>query len=66
VALVIGGAAAVIHRASQTSDQSFSEAIPDAMTPGKALADRVMLRSSPAVQTCRRLGLPAADYLSYR
>jgi uncharacterized protein (DUF2236 family) len=27
-----------------------------------ALADRVMLRSSPAVQSCRRLGLPA-DYL---
>jgi uncharacterized protein (DUF2236 family) len=27
-----------------------------------ALADRVMLRSSPAVQACRRLGLPV-DYL---
>jgi uncharacterized protein (DUF2236 family) len=30
-----------------------------------ALADRVMLRSSPAVQSCRRLGLPA-DYLYRR
>jgi hypothetical protein len=27
-----------------------------------ALADRVVLRSSPAVQSCNRLGLPA-DYL---
>ena len=30
-----------------------------------ALADRVMLRSSPAVQSCARLGLPA-DYLYQR
>jgi uncharacterized protein (DUF2236 family) len=32
---------------------------------GGALADRILLRSSPAVQSCRRLGLPD-DYLYMR